>query len=130
MIIDITNEIFTSLKTLLTGVTVLPAYPSTAPEFPCVVVLEHYNQTKSDCVDTSGETVNDVSLEINIFTIGDTKMSDAKTFRNSVDNLLAGTYRMARVFSQEVPNYLDTNVYRYMLRYEFSVDINRTIYKR
>lgn len=130
MIVDITNEVLTQLKTLLPNVTVLTAYPETAPSFPCVIITENSNTSKYDTVDTSGNKFCDVSLEINIFCTGKTKMSDAKAIRNSIDGLFSDTYRMGRVFSDEIPNYIDTTVYRYLLRYEFSIDGNRTIYKR
>lgn len=130
MIVDVLNELYTEIKATLTGITVLPSFPSTAPAFPCVIIEEDYNQTSAEHVDTAGEKINDVSIEINIFTNTDSKVHDAKQIRNSIDAILADKYRMSRTFSDNVPNFSDTTIYRYILRYSFSVDGNRKIYKR
>lgn len=130
MIIDVTNELYTELKNTLTGITVLPSYPDTTPSFPCVTIEEFSNETSANHVDTAGEKFNDVSLEINIFTNTETKIYDAKQIRNSIDAILGDKYRMLRTFSNTVPNYADRSIYRYTLRYDFSVDSNRMIYKR
>lgn len=130
MIVDVTNELYTEIKNTFTGITVLPSYPDTTPSFPCVVIEEFSNETNPNHVDTSGEKYNDVSLEINIFTNTETKIYDAKQIRNSIDAILADKYRMSRTFSNSVPNYADRSIYRYTLRYDFSVNSNRIIFKR
>lgn len=130
MIVDITNEIYTTLKNSLTGITVLATYPATTPKFPCVIVEEISNNTNTASIDTSGEKYNDVSIEINIFSQAKDKISEAKLIRNQIDSIMSGSYRMDRVFSNVVPNYIDTNVYRYVLRYECTVNSNKQIHRR
>jgi hypothetical protein len=129
LIIDITNEIFDTLESSLTGVTVLPSYPETTPSFPCVIVEEISNTSLSTTHDSAGDHHSEVSIEINIFTTGDTKTSDAKTIRNSVDSILSGTFNMSREESAPMPNYADSGIYRYVCRYSAIVDSNRTIFR-
>lgn len=130
MIIDITNEVLTNLKNTLTDVTVLSSYPSTVPQFPCITVQELPNTTDPTTIDTSGEHYCDAGIEINIYSNAPNKSTQAKNIRNRIDTIMSGTYRMTREFSDEVPNYVDTDIYRYILRYTFVIDENKQIYRR
>ena len=130
MIIDITNEVYTNLKTALVGITVLPTYPESVPIFPCVTFEELTNTTNVNTIDTNGEEYSDVSFEINIFTNSTSKVTDAKAIRGQVDAIMSGQYRMTRGFGGQTPNFLDTNVYKYTLRYSCTLDKNKTIYRR
>jgi hypothetical protein len=67
---------------------------------------------------------------VNIFTIGDDKKSQAKDLRILVDNVLSGYYNMDRDFSDEIPNFLNQTIYRYVTRYSCLVDKNKVIYGR
>lgn len=129
MIIDVTNEVFTNIKSKLTGITVLTSYPSTTPTFPCVLVEELSNTNYPRSNDSAGEHHNSVTLEINIFSDSQNKVSEVKSIRNQIDELMSNTYNMNRTFSGTVPNFLDTNVYRYILRYTFVIDSNKQIYR-
>lgn len=129
MIVDITNEVYTELKNQLVGITVLTGFPETQPNFPCVTIEENSNTIRPDTIDTSGEKHNVVRLDINIFTNSKTKMQDAKNIRNSIDEILSGTYRMNRDFSDVIHNYADSSLYRYVMRYSFTIDNNKTIYR-
>lgn len=129
MIVDITNEVLTQLKTILTTSTVLAEYPSTTPTFPCVTVSELSNNAVLDTKDTSGYNHSDVALEINIFTSGTKRMSDAKKIRDTIDGQLSDTYGLVRDFTGQTPN-MDTNIFRYTMRYSGIVDSNRLIYGR
>ena len=130
MIIDISNEVFTKLKNTLTGINVVGEYPETIPTFPIVTFSESSNTTIYDMVDSSGETHNLISFEIEIFSNAKNKTTQVKTIRNNIDTVMSDFYGMNRVFSDKVPNYLDANIYRYMLRYECVVDKNKKIYRR
>lgn len=130
MIVDITNEVYTNLKDTMVTVTVLTAYPSTNPTFPCVTIEEISNTTNPNTIDTNGEQYNDISFEINIFSDGTSKVSETKTIRKQVDDIMSGQYRMTRGFSGVTPNFLDTNVQRYTLRYTCSINSNKMIYRR
>lgn len=130
MIIDITNEVYTNLKTTMTSVNVLISYPSTSPSFPCITIEEISNTTNRNTIDTNGEEYNDISFEINIFSDDANKITEMKTIRKQIDDIMSGQYRMTRGFSGQTPNFLDTNVYRYTLRYSCTIDSNKKIYRR
>jgi len=130
MIVDITNEVLDKVKSTLSPIPVLSAYPSVAPSFPCVILEEIANDTDADTVDTSGETHNLVGIEVNVFTQGSKRVTDARTLRTSVDAIMSDYYGMTRTLSQTTPNFLDSSIYRYTLRYIFTIDSNKTIYRR
>lgn len=130
MIVDITNDILTQIKLGISEATVLSAYPSTSPVFPCIIVEELSNNSVPTTIDSGGEHYCDVSIEINIFTDNpQTKMSDAKALRNKVDAIVS-QYKLNRDFSSTTPNYADGNIYRYTMRYSAIVDSNKVIYRR
>lgn len=130
MIVDIINEVYTTLKANLTGVTVLTTYPSTTPIFPCVVISEISNTTNLNTINTLGEQYNDISFDINIFSNSTTKLTESRTIRGQVDNIMSGQYRMTRSSSSEIPNYMDTNIYRYNLRYDCTINQDKQLYRR
>lgn len=130
MIVDITNEVYTNLKTALVGITVLPSYPSTTPVFPCVLFEEMTNTSNLATIDTSGEKCNDVSFEVNIFSNADNKLTEVRAIRKQVDTILADGYRMTRMFGGATPNFMGTDSYRYTLRYSFTIDNNKKVYRR
>jgi len=129
MIVNIFNELFTVIKTTLNDCTVLAEYPSTPPDFPCVIVSELSNNTYVDTVDTSGEQHNDITFEINIFSNAPNKTTQVRDIKTRIDNILAGTYRMTRDDMGAVPNYADTNIYRHIVRYSGIVDSNKKIHR-
>lgn len=130
MIIDISNEIITILDAELVGLaTISSPNQDEVVEFPHVTFSEEENIANELTFDTSGEQHNDMSFEIEIYTTGDTKMTDAKVIRNKIDTVLNGL-GLRRNFSQSIPNFLDKHVYRYVLRYACTVDETKTIYRR
>lgn len=129
MIVDISNEVFTSLKTALTGIRVETSYPSTTPTFPCVVFEELSNNTDPETIDTSGEKYNDLVFQIDIFSESETKNSEIKSIRDSIDNVMSDLYRMTRGYSGRTPNYLDEAIYRYTLRYNARVNSDKKIFR-
>lgn len=130
MIVDITNEVYTNLKTTLTDVTVLPTYPSTIPVFPCITVEELTNTNNPDTHDSAGDHHSDAAIEIYIYTNGEDRISKAKNIRNRIDTIMNGTYNMLREESRPVPNPADLTLYRYVLRYSYTIDSNKIIYRR
>jgi hypothetical protein len=130
MVIDIINEIYTNLKTTLTDVTVLQNYPSTTPIFPCLVIEEISNTSNLNTINTLGEQYNDITFEINIFSDKTNKLSEVKKIRGEVDAIMSGQYRMSRSSSNSIPNYLDTDVYRYNLRYDCTIGETKQLFRR
>jgi len=127
--VDVANEVLSALKTALGTIPILTEYPSTTPTFPCVIFEEKINTTDVGTVDTSGETHSDVSFEINMFSNASDKVTVVRGIRNTVDEVMSGVYRMTRNASEPIPNFLDADVYRYMLRYNFKIDNNKKIYR-
>ena len=83
MIVDVSNEIYDRLKTELTGVTVLKAYPKTVPTFPCVVVSELVNTAKQNTKDSGGYKHCIIAFEIKIFSNKDNARTEVKNIRSS-----------------------------------------------
>jgi hypothetical protein len=130
MIVDISNEVYTKLRTELVGVEIGTTFLETPTTYPFVTFSEVSNTTFGDTKDSSGEQHNQLGFEVNIFTIGDDKKSQAKTLRKMIDDVLSGYYGMDRDFSDEIPNFLNQSVYRYVTRYSCLVDKNKVIYGR
>jgi hypothetical protein len=130
MIIDISNEVYTKLKTELVGVEIGSTFLEAPSTYPFVTFSEVSNTAFGDTKDSSGEQHNQLAFEVNIFTIGDDKKSQAKNLRKMIDDVLSGYYNMDRDFSDEIPNFLNQNVYRYVMRYSCLVDKNKVIYGR
>lgn len=130
MIVDITNEIIDIISTALPTVDVLSANPEIATSFPCMVITELENTSALAYRSSSGDEYSSIGIKVEIFTIGDTKTTDAKTIRNSVDSILADEYSMNRSFTGEVPNYSDKNIYRYTMIYDCTVNDRKQIFRR
>lgn len=133
MIIDLYNELYTELSDM--GLNVLTSFPDSkldeTPEFPCVVFKEMYNHSDTDNTrDSDGEKYNIIYFELQIFTQGTNKRSSAATIRGTIDGMFSDKYGMYRNYADEVPNYIDREIYRYALRYECKVDTNKIIYRR
>lgn len=129
MIVDITNEIYTKLKTELTGVEVLSTYQSTTPKFPTVIFEEIDNSANIGTKDSAGFQHSNIAYSIEIYTNGDTRMSKAKELRNKIDGIMSEYYGMTRGRPIVVPNYLDNTIYRYRLTYTGVIDKRKIIYR-
>lgn len=129
MIIDITNELLTEIKSTL-SVDVFTEYPKAKAKFPVIIFTEQSNVSDLDTVDSGGENCNLIYFEINIFTMGNNRIATAKALRNQVDAILGDKYKMYRSFSDSVANLADEDVYRYIVRYETKVTSEKMIYRR
>jgi len=129
MIIDITNEILTKLKTDLSDVKVKTSYQD-ENDYPLVVFVEQSNVDVMETKDSEGVQHNEVMFQVDIFTKGNDKMTSAKSIRNLVDAIIGDFYGLARIYSDEVPNYSNRDIYRYTMRFTGLVDDSRTIYRR
>lgn len=127
--IDITNEVLTKLKTELSPIKVMLPSQNNASTFPCVTFKEVSNVVLDSSIDSSGEVASQLAFEVNIFTKGNTKESSSRTIRQQVDTVLSTYYGMNRDFSNDVENYGDVTIYRYVMRYSCVVDRNKTIYR-
>lgn len=128
--IDITNEVFTKLKTDIPTAKLLTSFQSTVTTFPQIVFTSISNVTDIDTIDNNGEYAVEQSFDVNIFTKGRGKLKKAQQLANDVDSIMGGFYNMNRIFSDTVPNYLDASIYRYTLRYNCKITKNNVIYRR
>lgn len=129
MIVDIFSEVYTILKKEIPNI--FPYYPSSTPKFPCVTITESSNITNTNTIDSSGEKHNDITFEVNIFSDSlDTKHGEVRVIREKVDSIMSGKYKMIRGFSGQTPNMSDMNIYRYTLKYSFTINENKVIYRR
>ncbi len=131
MIVDITNEVLTDIKTALRviDVVVLSSYQPKVVKFPVVIVEELDNSAVIETKDSSGFQHSNIAFSIEIYTDGSKKMSKAKDIRDEVDVIMSGEYGMTRGRPMILPNYLDNTVYRYKLRYTGTIGKNKTIYR-
>jgi hypothetical protein len=130
MIVDIYNEVFTKLKTTLTGVTVLNEYPSITPTFPCLIFADLLNDAFRDSIDSAGEQHNELSFRVEIYSNAQNKVTQVKTIRNNADAILSDFYGMTRGSARPIPNLVDNNIYRYEMTYTCVVDKNKKIFRR
>lgn len=130
MIVDITNEILTEVKNALVGINVLAPYPELVIEPPTVTIEEKLNNTYIPTIDSSGQNHSQITIEINIFTNGSTRINDAKAIRNDIDAIVSDDFGLTRMFSDTIPNFADKSIYRYIMRYDCVVDKNKKIYRR
>ena len=95
-----------------------------------MIVEELDNTSDSSTKDSSGIVYNNISYGIEIYTIGNARMSNAKSIRAVVDNLLINKFGLNRDFAKSIPNYADTRVYRYKMIYNGKIDKNLKVYRR
>jgi len=130
MIVDIFNEVLTKIKTDISTATVISEYPDVAPSFPCIVVEELSNISDATTIDSGGEQYNQITFNIDIFDNSTSKRTTVRNLMKSVDAILCDYYGMNRMSSGQVPNFMDANIYRYNLRYDFKIDDTKKIYRR
>lgn len=130
MIVDITNEILTSLKTTLSPIKVTSSYQPTSNTFPIVVCEETDNTDHQQSKDSSGFNHCDITINIEIYTNGPNRMSEAKSIRSTIDSVISGSCGLARISQRPVPNFNDSDIFRYQITYVGVVDKNKQIYRR
>jgi hypothetical protein len=129
MIVDVSNQIFSELCTLLDGMATISRPNQDNPlEYPYVTFDDFDNGDIAESKGTSGVKYTSIGFEMQIYTKGDTRMTDAKELRLLIDNKLSGEYGFLRTTSQKIPNLRDDSIYRYVIRYEGIVDENEKIY--
>lgn len=127
--IDISNEVLTKLKQTL-ECPILRSYEEVSKEFPCVRFQDIVNSAHLGTIDSSGETAANVSFQVDIFTTGNKKLTESKKIRDTVNLVMSDYYGMTRTESTEIPNYEDSNIFRYTLRYACVVTKDKKIYRR
>jgi len=130
MLINIFNFFITAIATALPSCAVTGVYPEVAETFPIVVMSETVNRTYEETVDTSGEKHAFITITFDIFSQAEDKLNEVRTIRETIDSIMADTYRMTRDNVGEVANYSDPSIYRYIVRYSGVVDSTKKIHRR
>lgn len=133
--IDIENELFTMLATLLRtefpGISVTGEYTKTPSVFPCVSIIEMSNTIHS-ATTTSSQSENhvDVMYEINVYSNKTAaKKSECKKIASVIDEKMLGL-GFVRTMLEPIPNLEDSTIYRLLGRYQAVVGKDDTIYRR
>lgn len=131
--IDIENHIYTEIANTLEakypGIRVenQPTYESAT--FPVVSVMQLNNLT---LLTSSGnkEVANQVSFEFKVYSNKlDGAKDEAKDIALDIDNIMTSLGFAREQFTQ-VPNYMDTRIYQFVLRYSTVVDTSLKTYRR
>ena len=99
--------------------------------FPFISIKEIRDDLYDENLDKTDQKFN-IGYEIEIYTI--TKGSIAKEeiteeLKNLINDVFDTHYGLRRTFNQEIPN-VDTDVYRWGMRFEGKIDENKIIYRR
>lgn len=129
MLIDVRNEVYTILKTEYPTMNLVMEFPDTIPTFPLATLGEIGNSEDIRYRASNGSNISTISLEFNIYDNSEDSKAKILDIRKKIDSVLADTYGMTRTFSNDVPNYVDEDVDRYIVRYSFNIDANKVIYK-
>lgn len=129
MIVDITNELLTDIKNELVGIDVYTSFQSKISKFPTVIVEEIDNSSYLPTKDSNGFQHSGIAFSIDIYTRGNSRVSDAKKIRNRIDSVISNKYGMTRGTPVVAPNYLDDTIYRYRMTYRGLIDKRKTIYR-
>jgi len=130
MIVDVVNQIITRIKTEIPEATIISPTQNVSSSFPTITIAETSQIERLDTIDSSGVNHVNPDIEIDIYSNSVTPVSEVKEIRKTIDNVLSGEWGMYRGFDSHVPNYLDNDIYRYKMRYSFTIDENEIIYRR
>jgi hypothetical protein len=123
--VNICNQIFNSLKEKINAdfpdVSVQKEYQPVASKFPTVTFYEIENAEFSHTLDYT-ERASNLAFQIDIFTTSGTKESLAKQISKSVSENLENIWHMKRAFANPLTNAVDTDIYRYTMRYSCKID--------
>lgn len=131
--IDIENEVFSNLTDALkafdSNVNTSSVYTNSPSSYPFVSIEEidnSVNDEYSDCCEI--ENCANIGFEINIYTKGNTKKSEAKKLLVVADNYMKNI-GFIRISKNSMEDQNET-LYRYIVRYEAVVDKNYNVYRR
>lgn len=100
-------------------------------KFPLVIIKEIRDSLYSENLNKTDQRFN-IGYEIEIFTMNQSNISKqtiANELKVLLNNVFDEHYGMNRTFNKQVPN-VDTDVYRWNMRFEAKIDENKRIYRR
>lgn len=130
MIVDIINQVLTKIKIAMPNVEVLSPLQKVSPRFPAIVVDEMENSANTMTRDSGGFKHSNIGIRIEIYTVGDTRLSESRRIRKDIDTILSDELGLTRGTVVNVPNYMDDNIYRAVVDYTGVIDNKQTIYGR
>lgn len=133
--IDIENEIFTKIDTLLkttygNSFNTSSVYQNTPPSFPSVSIVEEdsYSDIATQDSESCEKCIN-VMYEINVYSNkNNRKKIEAKAIFTLINDLMI-SLGFTRQMTSRIPN-VDNSIYRILGRYIAKVDKNKKIYRR
>lgn len=134
--IDIENQVYSKIRAELLEdypkIYMPEAYTPQVSTFPCVIVEEKTNTPNLESITTHNtENYSNLMYEINIYTNSSTKKTEAKAIRDKVNDIMMNYFGMERSYCSNIPNLVDSSIYRIVLRYTCKVDNNtKVIYRR
>lgn len=127
--VDVQNQVFNSLKqkieSEISGAKVQKDFQSVATTFPTITFYEIDNSELEHTLDYSQRKSN-LAFQIDIFTIGGNKETQAKSIAKTVNEVMENEYHMKRLFANPLSN-ADKDIYRYTMRYSCKIDENRLL---
>lgn len=122
---DLTNELYNKIKTavlaLYSSAKVSKQYQSTNTTFPYVTILDLNDPEFSHTLDYA-ERKSQPSWQIDIYMNGGSGEIVAKQIRDVIIPVLESDYHMRRLEAHPQTNAADTSIYRYLLRYDCTLD--------
>lgn len=127
--VDIQSQIFNSLKQHIeqniTNAQVQKDFQSVASRFPTITFYEIDNSEFEHTLDYK-QRYSNLAFQIDIFTIGGDKESQARNISSLVNEVMGDKFHMKRIFSNQLSN-ADKDIYRYTMRYSCKIDEQRLL---
>ncbi len=132
---DIYDEIFQYARTYLEENSIYsPQVKKDTPpnkKFPLVIIKETRDILYDENLDKTDQRFR-IGYEIEIYAMDKNKTAKqtiAKELKNLINDVFDEHYGMNRRFNREISN-IDTDVYRWKMRFEAKIDENKRIYRR
>ena len=123
--VDITNLVFTKIKaaviTVVSTAKVEKTFQPTSTVFPAITIIDLNNPEISHTLDYK-QRKSKPSWQIDIYMNGGTRETVAKKIAAAIAKVMEDDLRMNRVEARPIQNTADTSIYRYMMRYDCTVD--------
>ena len=100
-------------------------------KFPLIIIKQIRDDLYSENLDKTDQRFY-LGYEIDIYTINKSniaKQTIASELKKLLNDIFDEHYGMNRKFNQQTPN-VDTDVYRWTMRFESKIDENKRIYRR
>lgn len=127
--VNVQNQIFNSVKQKIEksfpSAKVQKDFQPVAAVFPTITFYEIDNSEFEHTLDYTQRKSN-LAFQIDIFTTGGDKETQAKTISSIVNEVMEDEFHMKRVFSNPLSN-ADKDIYRFTMRYSCKIDEERLL---